>query len=74
MVVSQSFRQFDLNLSLTGGGPGRQTTSLALDIYTEGYQNNRMGYAEAKAVILFVIVIAIAILQLRVTRSKEVEA
>lgn len=49
MVVSQSFRQFDLNLSLTGGGPGRQTTSLALDIYTEGYQNNRMGYAEAKA-------------------------
>lgn len=74
MVVSQSFRQFDLNLSLTGGGPGRQTTSLALDIYTEGYQNNRMGYAEAKAVILFVIVIAIAILQLKVTKSKEVEA
>lgn len=74
MVVSQSFRQFDLNLSLTGGGPGRQTTSLALDIYTEGYQNNRMGYAEAKAVILFLIVIAIAILQLRLTSSKEVEA
>lgn len=74
MVVSQSFRQFDLNLSLTGGGPGRQTTSLALDIYTEGYQNNRMGYAEAKAVILFVIVIAIAVLQLKVTKSKEVEA
>ncbi len=74
MVVSQSFRQFDLNLSLTEGGPGRQTTSLALDIYTEGYQNNRMGYAEAKAVILFLIVIGIAILQLRLTRSKEVEA
>lgn len=74
MVVSQSFRQFDLNVSLTGGGPGRQTTSLALDIYTEGYQNNRMGYAEAKAVILFLIVIVIAMLQLRLTRSKEVEA
>lgn len=74
MVVSQSFRQFDLNLSLTEGGPGRQTTSLALDIYTEGYQNNRMGYAEAKAVILFLIVIGIAILRLRLTRSKEVEA
>lgn len=74
MVVSQSFRQFDLNLSLTGGGPGRQTTSLALDIYTEGYQNNRMGYAESKAVILFLIVIAIAILQLKLTKSKEVEA
>lgn len=74
MVVSQSFRQFDLNLSLTGGGPGRQTTSLALDIYTEGYQNNRLGYAEAKAVVLFIIVIVIAILQLKLTKSKEVEA
>lgn len=74
MVLSQSFRQFDLNLSLTGGGPGRQTTSLALDIYTEGYQNNRMRYAEAKAVILFILVIVIAIIQLRMTRSKEVDA
>ncbi len=74
MVVSQSFRQFDLNLSLTGGGPGRQTTSLALDIYTEGYQNNRLGYAEAKALILFLIVIVIAMLQLKLTSSKEVEA
>ena len=74
MVVSQSFRQFDLNLSLTGGGPGRQTTSLALDIYTEGYQNNRLGYAEAKALILFLIVIVIARLQLKLTSSKEVEA
>ncbi len=74
MVVSQSFRQFDLNLSLTGGGPGRQTTSLALDIYTEGYQNNRLGYAEAKALILFLIVIVIAMLQLKLTSAKEVEA
>lgn len=74
MVISQSFRQFDLNLSLTGGGPGRQTTSLALDIYTEGYQNDRLGYAESKAVVLFLIVILIAILQLKLTKSKEVEA
>lgn len=71
MVLSQSSRLFDVNLSLTGGGPGRETMGLALDIYTEGFQNNRMGYGAAKAVVLFVIVIVIAILQLRLTNSKE---
>ena len=44
LVLSQSFRLFDVNLSLTGGGPGRETMGLALDIYTEGFRNNRMGY------------------------------
>ena len=71
LVFSQSFRLFDVNLSLTGGGPGRETMGLALDIYTEGFQNNRMGYGAAKAVVLFVIVIAIAIIQLKVTNKKK---
>lgn len=71
LVLSQSFRLFDVNLSLTGGGPGRETMGLALDIYTEGFQNNRMGYGAAKAVILFIIVIAIAIIQLKVTNKKD---
>lgn len=71
LVLSQSFRLFDVNLSLTGGGPGRETMGLALDIYTEGFQNNRMGYGAAKAVILFAIVIAIAIIQLKVTNKKD---
>lgn len=71
MVLSQSFRLFDVNLSLTGGGPGRETMGLALDIYTEGFQNNRMGYGAAKAVVLFVIVIVIAILQLKLTNKED---
>ena len=71
MVLSQSFRLFDVNLSLTGGGPGRETMGLALDIYTEGFQNNRMGYGAAKAVVLFVIVIIIAVLQLKLTNKED---
>ena len=74
MVMANSFRLFDVNLSLTGGGPGRETMGLALDIYTEGFRNNRMGYGAAKAVILFFIVIVIAVIQLKVTKSREVEA
>lgn len=71
MTLSQSFRLFDVNLSLTNGGPGRDTMGLALDIYKEGFQNNNMGYGAAKAVILFAIVITFAIIQLRLTKSKE---
>lgn len=74
MTLSQSFRLFDVNLALTGGGPGRETMGLALDIYKEGFQNNRMGYGAAKAVILFTIVIIIAVLQLKLTNSKKEEA
>ena len=56
---------------MTGGGPGRETMGLALDIYTEGFQNNRMGYGAAKAVVLFVIVIIIAVLQLKLTNKED---
>lgn len=74
MVMANSFRLFDVNLSLTGGGPGRETMGLALDIYLDGFRNNRMGYGAAKAVILFLIVIAIAVVQLKITKSREVDA
>ena len=71
--IANSFRLFDLNLSLTDGGPGRATTSLALDIYTEAFDNSRMGYGSAKAVIFFLIVMAITFIQVGYTRKKEVE-
>ncbi len=73
MSIANSFRLFDLNLSLTDGGPGRATTSLALDIYTEAFDNSRMGYGSAKAVIFFLIVMAITFIQVGYTRKKEVE-
>ena len=71
-LLSQSFRFFDLNVSLTNGGPGKTTTGLALDIYREGFGNNMMGLASAKAAVFFLLVFIITLIQLRITKSKEV--
>ena len=74
LTLTNSFKLFDQNLALTAGGPGRQTSMLALDIYSTFY--GRVGWegvGQAKAVIFFVIVVAIGMVQLRATRSKEVQ-
>ncbi|WP_144526422.1 carbohydrate ABC transporter permease, partial [Bacillus pumilus] len=56
LAISWSFKMFDLNLSLTKGGPFRSTESVALNIYNEAFQNNRYGLGTAKAIIFFVVV------------------
>ena len=74
LTLTNSFKLFDQNLALTAGAPGRQTSMLALDIYTTFYNRNGWeGVGQAKAVVFFIIVGVIALLQLRFTRRKEVE-
>lgn len=74
LAISWSFKIFDLNLSLTKGGPFGSTESVAMNIYTEAFANNRLGLGTAKAVIFFIVVAVITTLQVRFTKSKEVEA
>ena len=74
LTLTNSFKLFDQNLALTAGGPGRQTSMLALDIYSTFY--GRVGWegvGQAKAVVFFVMVAVIALTQLYITRRKEVE-
>ena len=74
LTITNSFKLFDQNLSLTGGEPLHKTEMLALNIYDTFY--GRVGYegvGQAKAVIFFLVVIVISMLQLRLTRSKEVQ-
>ncbi|MDR1449004.1 MAG: sugar ABC transporter permease [Propionibacteriaceae bacterium] len=74
LTMSNGFKMFDQNLALTNGAPLNQTAGLALDIYKTFYtQMNSEGVGQAKAVVFFVIVAVVAYLQLRFTRSKEVE-
>jgi raffinose/stachyose/melibiose transport system permease protein len=47
---------------------------LALNIYTEAFVNNRYGIGEAKALIFFIVVAAITILQVTISKKKEVES
>ena len=72
-VTAQSFRLFDVNVSLTKGGQGRSTMGLAIDIYNEAFKQNRLGYGSAKAMILLIIVMTITMLQISYTRTREVE-
>lgn len=74
LTLTNSFKLFDQNYALTGGAPARQSAMLALDIFNSFY--GRMGYegvGQAKAVVFFLLVAAIALVQLIVTRSREVE-
>jgi raffinose/stachyose/melibiose transport system permease protein len=75
LMISNSFKMFDQNLALTGGGPSNKTTMLALDIYNTFYGKVGFeGVGQAKAVVFFVIVAGIAMSQLVLTRKKEVES
>ena len=72
LTLTNSFKLFDQNLALTGGAPGNKTAMLALDIYKTFY--NRVGYegvGQAKAVVFFIIVALIALLQQYITRERE---
>lgn len=74
LTLTNGFKLFDQNLALTGGGPSHQSEMLALNIFDTFY--TKIGYegvGQAKAVIFFILVALIAFVQLRATRSKEVQ-
>ncbi len=74
LTLSNSFKLFDQNLALTAGAPSKKTAMLALDIYNTFYgRSGYEGVGQAKAVLFFVIVAAIALTQLVITRRREVE-
>jgi raffinose/stachyose/melibiose transport system permease protein len=74
LTTASSFKVFDANLSLTNGGPFKSTEMLSLNIYIEAFVNNRYGIGEAKALIFFIVVAAITILQVTISKKREVES
>jgi raffinose/stachyose/melibiose transport system permease protein len=74
LTVTNSFKLFDQNLSLTAGEPAKMSQLLALNIYDTFYgRTGWQGVGQAKAVVFFVLVVAIALVQLWLTRRKEVQ-
>ncbi len=74
LTLTNGFKLFDQNLSLTAGEPMKQTEMLALNIFNTFY--SRVGYqgvGQAKAVVFFVLVVGLGLIQLKMTRSKEVQ-
>ena len=74
LTLTNGFKLFDQNMALTGGAPSDKSQMLALNIFdTFDGRTGWEGVGQAKAVIFFILVAAIAIIQLRATRSKEVQ-
>ena len=74
LTLTNAFKLFDQNLALTAGAPARKTEMLALNIYNTFYgRAGAEGIGQAKAVIFSLLVAAIALLQLYLTRRKEYE-
>ena len=74
LSITNGFKLFDQNLSLTAGEPSKMSEMMALNIFNTFYgRTGWEGVGQAKAVIFFVIGVAIGMIQLRATRSREVQ-
>lgn len=75
LTLKDTFKSFDIIYALTKGGPGTSTEVMTLNIYREAFSSNFLyGYASAKAMVLFIIVLAISVIQIGVMKKREVEA
>lgn len=82
LTLTSAFKQFDVNLALTGGTGsamfmGKYLTSgtqmLALNIYNTAVSKNDYALGQAKAVLFFIILAVVSLIQVRVSNSREVE-
>ena len=72
LTLTNAFKVFDQNYALTGGAPGKETSMLALDIFRTFYGSiGREGVGQAKAMIFFLIVALIALLQMKLSSRFE---
>ncbi len=80
LTLTTSFKQFDMNLTLTNGGPAtrfldtpvKASQLLAMNIFDTA-RANYMAEAQAKAVVLFVVLLVVSLIQVTVNKRKEVE-
>ncbi|MDY4138749.1 MAG: sugar ABC transporter permease [Eubacteriales bacterium] len=73
LVVKQGLMVFDYVKSMTGGGPGTVTQSIALLIYTNGFERNKYSYSIAQAIAAGLLIAAISFVQIQLSNRKKVE-
>lgn len=73
LSLLNAFRVYDLNLSLTQGGPYMSSESVSLNIYTTAFTNSQAGFGAAKALIFTILIVLISQIQVRLTSKWEVE-
>lgn len=81
LTLVNSFKQFDLNYAITNGGPSllfmnkaiNSTELLALNIYKTAFTRNNMAVAQSKAVVFFILLAIVSLLQVYISKKREVE-
>ncbi len=82
LTLTSAFKQFDVNMALTNGTGSvmlfgnyltNGTQMLALNIYNTAISKNNYALAQAKAVLFFIILAVVSIIQVRISNKKEVE-
>ncbi|SFK65511.1 raffinose/stachyose/melibiose transport system permease protein [Marinilactibacillus piezotolerans] len=73
LTLSNSFKIYDQNLSLTGGGPYNSTQMVAMNIVDTAFSGNQMAYGQSKAIIFFLIVAVISLSQVYYNKKREVD-
>ena len=81
LTLVNSFKQFDVNVSLTAGGPSAMflghpiygTQLLAMNIYNQGFKSNDMAGAQARAVVFFLVLVIVSIIQVSLSKKREIE-
>lgn len=74
LTLSRAFMVYDVNLSLTAGGPYGTTQMAAMHVYEKAFTSRQFGVGQAEALILFILVACISGLQVYLTKRQEVEA
>ncbi|MCQ2508999.1 MAG: sugar ABC transporter permease [Lachnospiraceae bacterium] len=74
MSIKSAFMAYDVNMSLTNGGPFASTKLVAMQVYERAFTSQKFGVGQAEALILFAIVAVITLVQVGISKSKEVDA
>lgn len=74
LTLTSAFKVYDLNLSLTDGGPYGTTKMAAMTIFEKAFTSHNYGLGQAEAIIFFLIILVVAIIQVVSGKRKEVEA
>jgi len=73
LTLRSAFMAYDVNLSLTGGGPYRSTELISMHVYTEAFDFGHFATGQAKAVIMFIVIALAALTQVFVSKRMEVQ-
>lgn len=73
LTLANAFKVYDVNLALTNGAPYGSTEMVAMNIYNTAFYQYEQGYAQAKAIVFLLLIAAISLTQIFLTRRKEVD-